>query len=226
MGTLTVTQPSVGVVYLSYAPNPNTDANVAYVRVARSDYRLDAAGSAYLSHQVDVVPEMAVRSFKVFDAGIPVGGAYSNYLLNETTAAHANVSQVSVANVTVSSPENWLLTSSLGDSISIPVADCSFKKPRQSEEFYPINSQYKTVGRGRVIGATGQLEVLLSGADPASTYASLRSLGNTTGQVYLKSPFGEVYGIDQGALTFEYVGSSSMKVGIAFTENSTTRTRV
>jgi hypothetical protein len=89
----------------------------------------------------------------------------------------------------------------------------------QQEDFQPLGRDYKTVQQGDVIGRKGTLEIAIMATQRGEMLKALREFGLYTGQVYLKSPFGEVFAIDVGDISIEFVGVGGVKVTMPYTEN-------
>lgn len=166
-----------------------------------------------------LVSTSAKTTFLATDASAPFGVAFY-YILYGYSAAGVLVSTTNSSTVTLSGFTEWYLTRATGDSISLSVTDSSATIIRQAEEFSPISLAYKTVQQGTVIGRRGSIEVSITATDRDYTYGQLRSLAGELGQVYLKSPFGDVYAVDIGEMNVEFVGTGNLKVTIPFIENA------
>lgn len=159
------------------------------------------------------------KTFLAVDAAAPLGVAFY-YVLSSYDAAGTFLVSTNSSTVTVSGFPDWYLVGSDGTSLTLNITDSSATILRQSEDFAPIGTAYKVVQQGEVIGRRGQLEVILTSADRSATYSDLREIAGSLSQVYLKTPFGDVYGVDVGAMNLEWVGNGNLKVTIPFIENA------
>lgn len=155
------------------------------------------------------------------DYSTPLGTAFS-YRIDGYNASGTFVSSVTSPSLTITGFDDWYLTRGSSDYelISLKVSDSNSSIVLQSEDFQPLASEYKTVQRGEIIGRKGTVEVVVTRDERNSLFPALRELTSYLGQVYLKSPFGDVYAIDMGAMQIEFVNNGNMKVRLPFIENA------
>lgn len=166
------------------------------------------------------IGDIAQATCAAYDYSAPLNTPFS-YRIDGYNTAGELVQSVSSSSVTISGYDNWYIirgeTSS--DLIQLDVTDSSSTIILQSEDFQPLASKYKTVQKGEVIGRRGTIEIVIENDDRGFTFSTLRELADYLGQVYLKSPFGDVYAIDIGAMQVEYVNNGHLKVRMPFIEN-------
>lgn len=166
-----------------------------------------------------LVATSTVPTFSAVDAAAPLGVSFY-YVLQSYNATGTLIATTNSSSLLISDITDWLLMRSSGTLYVLSVSDSSATVVRQSEEFSPISSTYKVVQQGEVIGRRGQIELVVTDAGREVGYATLRDFASDLGQVYLKSPFGDVYAVDLGAMSIEMV-PGGLKIGLPFIENAT-----
>lgn len=117
--------------------------------------------------------------------------------------------------------DDWYLVRSSDptENVRIDTTSSTAQKNRQSESFQPLGRLYKTVQQGDVLGSTGTVEIVLPRDSRALIERALRRLAAYPGQVYLKSPFGDVLPVDISQMSTTMLPGGHLQVSIPYTEN-------
>ena len=99
------------------------------------------------------------------------------------------------------------------------IVGASETEPVESESFRPIGRDRKLVVQGEHFGAEGELSAQVFSAD-AWMIPRLRTMSDLaiTSSLYLKSPFGQVYGVTIGSITRDWLQAGVQRVRFPFTE--------
>lgn len=154
-----------------------------------------------------VLDETAVFGRAV--APLEVAALYQASLNNIVT----NYSLTTSTTITGSSisMDDWLLCGEDIGTIVVTPTDIGGRRLLQREDFAVLDQPYKEVQTGELLGITGSFTVIAPDGNRGSIERQIKAASNSTKTIWLKSPWGDVWGVAIGKIGFNY-GSGSMTV--------------
>ncbi len=100
----------------------------------------------------------------------------------------------------------------------LPVTNAPFIEPVQQEVFEPLGTSRKVIVRGRAMGAEGTMMCKWPSSQRDDALAQVDYIKNNQGPHLLKSPFGDIWGVEFSGPNKEYVSGGHLNVTIVWTE--------
>jgi len=130
--------------------------------------------------------------------------------LGTTETVYEVISSTTIQNVEVALDEWLLVGEEIGTMIVTPT-DIGGQRVLQREDFNVLDQDYKQVQTGLLLGTTGSLTMISQDGDRGAFERRIKAAANSSKNVWLKSPWGDVWGVSLDSAKVNY-GSGAMTV--------------
>ena len=210
-----VDDPDTSSALLTWTESNLLSTEFSYYQIYRKE-ESDTDWTAY-----DTIRTQATTSYRDYFAAHGTTYLYTMTVFKTVPGDVDLESPLAEAAQVLLDPDAWWVVGAdrTSDHIfELPVTKGPFREPIQQEVFEPLGSNRKTIVRGRVLGAEGQLDLLFKDDEVQDARRRLAYLRDNKGPHLLKSPFADLWQVEFSGPDKDYLPAGHLSTKLAWTE--------